>query len=72
MIEVTKCCLLFEMWTNPKVPAADAKISQEAMNETFYLTNISPQVDPFKSTTELRLVRDSIEIVLLFTTITSN
>jgi endonuclease G, mitochondrial len=62
----------FEMWTNPKVPAADAKISQEAMNETFYLTNISPQVYPFKSTTELRLVRDSIEIVLLFTTITSN
>ncbi|KAM0747257.1 hypothetical protein T439DRAFT_383400 [Meredithblackwellia eburnea MCA 4105] len=26
------------------VPAADAKISQEAMNETFLLTNIAPQV----------------------------
>ncbi|KAF9452827.1 hypothetical protein P691DRAFT_803116 [Macrolepiota fuliginosa MF-IS2] len=26
------------------VPAADAKISQEAMNETFYLSNIAPQV----------------------------
>ncbi|KAI8393607.1 uncharacterized protein BYT42DRAFT_551637 [Radiomyces spectabilis] len=26
------------------VPAADAKISQDAMDETFYLTNISPQV----------------------------
>jgi endonuclease G len=26
------------------VPAADAKISQQAMNETFYLTNIAPQV----------------------------
>ncbi|KIJ17089.1 hypothetical protein PAXINDRAFT_111817 [Paxillus involutus ATCC 200175] len=26
------------------VPAADAKISQEAMNETFLLSNISPQV----------------------------
>ncbi|EGV65065.1 nuclease [Yamadazyma tenuis] len=25
-------------------PAADAKFSQEALNETFYLTNISPQV----------------------------
>jgi len=29
---------------NMKVPAADAKLSQEAMNETFYLTNICPQV----------------------------
>jgi hypothetical protein len=27
-----------------RVPAADAKISQQAMNETFYLTNIAPQV----------------------------
>ncbi|KAI8144997.1 hypothetical protein BJV82DRAFT_666914 [Fennellomyces sp. T-0311] len=26
------------------VPAADVKFDQEAMNETFYLTNISPQV----------------------------
>jgi len=26
------------------VPAADAKISQEAMNETFLLSNIAPQV----------------------------
>ncbi|KAK0483289.1 hypothetical protein IW261DRAFT_937780 [Armillaria novae-zelandiae] len=26
------------------VPAADAKFSQEAMNETFYLSNIAPQV----------------------------
>ncbi|KAI9277039.1 hypothetical protein BDA99DRAFT_429661 [Phascolomyces articulosus] len=26
------------------VPAADVKFNQEAMNETFYLTNISPQV----------------------------
>ncbi|KAF5358529.1 hypothetical protein D9756_001756 [Leucocoprinus leucothites] len=26
------------------VPAADAKISQEAMNETFFLSNIAPQV----------------------------
>ncbi|KAK4688590.1 hypothetical protein P7C73_g1523, partial [Tremellales sp. Uapishka_1] len=26
------------------VPAADAKISQQAMNETFYLSNIAPQV----------------------------
>ncbi|KAJ3563184.1 hypothetical protein NP233_g9101 [Leucocoprinus birnbaumii] len=26
------------------VPAADAKISQEAMDETFYLSNIAPQV----------------------------
>lgn len=27
-----------------RVPAADAKISQQAMNETFYLSNIAPQV----------------------------
>jgi len=27
-----------------KVPAADAKLSQEAMDDTFYLTNICPQV----------------------------
>ncbi len=27
-----------------QAPAADAKFSQEAMNETFYLTNIAPQV----------------------------
>lgn len=27
-----------------RVPAADAKISQDAMDETFYLTNIAPQV----------------------------
>jgi endonuclease G, mitochondrial len=27
-----------------QVPAADAKISQQAMNETFYLTNICPQI----------------------------
>ena len=27
-----------------QAPAADAKFSQEALNETFYLTNISPQV----------------------------
>jgi hypothetical protein len=27
-----------------RVPAADAKISQQAMDETFYLTNIAPQV----------------------------
>lgn len=27
-----------------QVPAADVKFSQEAMNSTFYLTNISPQV----------------------------
>lgn len=27
-----------------QAPAADAKFNQEAMNETFYLTNISPQV----------------------------
>jgi endonuclease G len=26
------------------VPAADAKISQQAMDETFYLSNIAPQV----------------------------
>ncbi|KIY66255.1 hypothetical protein CYLTODRAFT_444806 [Cylindrobasidium torrendii FP15055 ss-10] len=26
------------------VPAADAKLSQEAMNETFYLSNMAPQV----------------------------
>ncbi|KAF7778896.1 hypothetical protein Agabi119p4_3241 [Agaricus bisporus var. burnettii] len=26
------------------VPAADAKMSQEAMNETFYMSNIAPQV----------------------------
>lgn len=26
------------------VPAADAKISQKAMDETFYLSNIAPQV----------------------------
>lgn len=29
---------------DPRVPAADAKISQKAMDETFYLTNIAPQV----------------------------
>lgn len=28
------------------VPAADAKMSQAAMNETFYLSNIAPQVGP--------------------------
>lgn len=27
-----------------RVPAADAKSSQEAMNETFLLSNIAPQV----------------------------
>lgn len=27
-----------------RVPAADAKISQQAMDETFFLTNIAPQV----------------------------
>jgi endonuclease G, mitochondrial len=27
-----------------QVPAADAKLSQVAMNETFYLSNICPQV----------------------------
>ena len=27
-----------------RVPAADAKISQQAMDETFYLSNIAPQV----------------------------
>lgn len=27
-----------------QVPAADAKFSQDAMNSTFYLTNVSPQV----------------------------
>ena len=32
------------MKVNGKVPAADAKFSQDAMNETFYLTNICPQV----------------------------
>jgi hypothetical protein len=26
------------------VPAADAKISQSAMDETFYLSNVAPQV----------------------------
>lgn len=31
-----------------KVPAADAKISQQAMDETFYLTNICPQVYSIK------------------------
>ena len=30
--------------TTGRVPAADAKISQEAMNETFLLSNIAPQV----------------------------
>lgn len=30
--------------SRPRVPAADAKISQQAMDETFYLTNIAPQV----------------------------
>lgn len=29
---------------NPQAPAADAKFSQEAMDETFYLTNMAPQV----------------------------
>lgn len=29
---------------NLKAPAADAKFSQEAMDETFYLTNMAPQV----------------------------
>lgn len=27
-----------------QVPAADCKFSQEAMNETFYLSNMCPQV----------------------------
>ncbi len=27
-----------------RVPAADAKISQQAMDETFYLSNVAPQV----------------------------
>lgn len=27
-----------------RVPAADAKVSQEAMDETFLLSNIAPQV----------------------------
>lgn len=33
-----------ESLTRPRVPAADAKISQDAMDETFFLTNIAPQV----------------------------
>ncbi|KAH0830284.1 hypothetical protein J3R83DRAFT_1649 [Lanmaoa asiatica] len=32
------------MTTLGRVPAADAKVSQEAMNETFLLSNIAPQV----------------------------
>ena len=39
--------LNFQTWKlilSPRVPAADAKFSQEAMNETFLLTNIAPQV----------------------------
>ena len=30
--------------SNGKVPAADARFSQDAMNETFTLSNICPQV----------------------------
>ena len=38
------------------VPAADAKISQTAMDETFYLSNIAPQVgDGFNRHCELAL-----------------
>ena len=36
--------ILSALTTVSRVPAADAKISQEAMDETFYLTNIAPQV----------------------------
>jgi hypothetical protein len=36
------------------VPAADAKISQQAMDETFYLSNVAPQVgDGFNRHCEL-------------------
>lgn len=41
-----------------RVPAADAKISQQAMNETFYLTNIAPQVgDGFNRHCEFDLLQ---------------
>lgn len=40
------------------VPAADAKISQDAMDETFYLSNIAPQVgDGFNRHCEIWLRR---------------
>lgn len=39
------------------VPAADAKISQQAMDETFYLSNIAPQVgDGFNRHCECHVV----------------
>jgi len=38
------CGKVIRKLTRDRVPAADAKISQAAMDETFYLTNIAPQV----------------------------
>lgn len=35
---------LLDQAEQDRVPAADAKISQQAMDETFYLSNIAPQV----------------------------
>jgi DNA/RNA endonuclease G (NUC1) len=56
---------LLDIKVNEKVPAADAKFSQVAMNETFYLTNICPQVRHLANPqTNFRSAMDSIEIVL--------
>lgn len=41
---VATCASRFSTLLTARVPAADAKISQKAMDETFYLTNIAPQV----------------------------
>lgn len=40
---MTSCTVIGPQLTD-RVPAADAKISQQAMDETFYLSNIAPQV----------------------------
>ena len=41
---VSSCILAFLAQSTCRVPAADAKMSQQAMDETFYLSNIAPQV----------------------------
>lgn len=62
-----------------RVPAADAKISQQAMDETFYLSNIAPQVgDGFNRhywaylEDFCRRLTSNFEDVYIFTYVTSS
>ena len=51
---ICELCKTMRAGLTSRVPAADAKISQQAMDETFYLSNIAPQVgDGFNRHCEL-------------------